>query len=108
MFLGNFLQLSIYFETHCEEFATDVLTCWLTKTYSGWGLLSALIPFRQMFKFCKKLREIKENWPQDEKYSEEGCWAILFKDIDLEDIMPEINVKIYYPKFLEHLSRKSR
>jgi len=76
-----------------EEFATEDLYHWL-MSYSGWGLLSCLLPRKQHVRLNRKLREIKENWPQHQEYSEEGCWCILFQDSDLEDIIPDFEVTI--------------
>ena len=76
-----------------EELATEELYHWLLS-YSGWGLLSTLLPRKQHVRFMRKLREIKENWPQHEEYSEEGCWCILFQDLNLEDIIPDFEVTI--------------
>jgi len=90
-----------------EEIATEDLTSWL-MTYSGWGLLSTLLPRQKHVKFNRMLREIKENWTQyyDGEYFEEGCWAILCQDTDVEDIMPEFEVTICDDDFGGEVGRK--
>jgi len=89
-----------------EEFATEDLTTYL-MTYSGWGLLSTLLPRKQHVKFNRKLREIKENWPVNENYSEEACWATLFlqTETSLESIIPEFEVTISEGDFGADLGR---
>jgi len=78
-----------------EDLCMEDLTHWL-MTYSGWGLLSTLLPRKQHVKFNRKLREIKDNWPMEEDYSEEGCWSTLFLETEtnLENIIPEFSVTI--------------
>ena len=90
-----------------EELATEDMTSWL-MTYAGWGLLSTLLPRQQHVKFGRMLREIKENWSQyyEGEYFEEGCWALLFIDNDLEDIIPEFQVTISDDDFGGQVGRK--
>jgi len=88
-----------------EEVATESLYHWL-MTYSAWGLLTTLLPRKQHVRFNRKLVEIKENWPQHQEYSEEGCWCILFQDTNLEDFIPEFEVTISDGEFGGDFGRK--
>jgi len=90
-----------------EEVSTLHLTWWL-MTYSGWGLLSTLLPRQQHVKFSRMLRQIKQNWTQyyEGEFFEEGCWDILLQDIHLEDIVPQFQVTISHGDFGGQVGRK--
>jgi len=88
-----------------EELSMEELYCWL-MCYQGWGLLSTLLPRKQHLEFMRSLREIKENWPEDEEYTEEKCWMMFCEDKQLEDLVPEFEVEINEVHFEEGTGRK--
>jgi len=88
-----------------EEFVVEELESWMFS-YSGWGLVSALLPRQQDVYFKQALRVMKQNWPLQEEFSEERCWAIFFEDKDMEAIIPEIEVTIKEGNFGSEAGRQ--
>jgi len=76
-----------------EVLAMEDVKRWL-RTYQGWGLLVILLPRNINIKFQRSLREMKENWPQDQEYTEEKCWIAFTQDKQLEDLIPELKIVI--------------
>jgi len=76
-----------------EELAEEDLRSWFLS-YEGWGLLSTLLPRQQHIDFKQSLRNLKQNWPLPQKYSEEDCWQLFTEDLDMEAICPNFEIAI--------------
>ena len=77
-----------------EATVQNKLQSWF-MTYSGWGLLTSLLPKRLQMMYIKTLGSVKRKWPLnfEGECTDEKCWNLVLQS-SLKDLLPKCEVKV--------------